>query len=81
MSKVIVSVFLSQDRSPSKRSGFFSPQKAQEALEQILSYMDKFRAKEGWLVVFDKDCEKPLDKKITWETKEFNGKTIHIVGA
>jgi hypothetical protein len=43
--------------------------------------MDKFGANEGWLVVFDKDCEKPWEERLTWETKELNGKTIHIVGA
>jgi hypothetical protein len=64
-----------------KRKGSFSDKMLKQSLEQTLSYMDKLGAKEGWLVIFDKDSEKPWEEKITWETREYKGKTIHIVGA
>jgi hypothetical protein len=63
-----------------KRKGRYGPKKAQQSSEQILSYMDKLGAKEGWLVIFDKDSEKPWDEKLTWQTQQYYGKTIHTVG-
>jgi hypothetical protein len=52
-----------------------------ESLEQLFAYMNKCLASEGWLVVFDKDFSKPWDEKIYWDTLEYNGKTIHVVGS
>jgi hypothetical protein len=55
--------------------------KTREAsLEQLFGYMNKTRAAEGWLVVFDKDFSKPWDVKIFWETQCYKEKIIHIVG-
>jgi hypothetical protein len=42
--------------------------------------MNKTRAKNGWLVIFDKDFTKPWYEKIYWKTQKYNNKTIHIVG-
>jgi hypothetical protein len=53
----------------------------EKSLVQLLGYMDRLLAKEGWLVVFDRDSAKPWGQKITWETKDMpEGRTIHIVG-
>jgi hypothetical protein len=54
--------------------------KFKESLEQLYQYMNKLRTKDSWLVIFDKDFTKPWDEKIYWETQEYKGKTIHIVG-
>jgi hypothetical protein len=51
-----------------------------ESLEQLFGYMNKCLASVGWLVVCDKDFTKPWDEKITWDTQEYKGKTIHVVG-
>jgi hypothetical protein len=51
-----------------------------KSLEQLLAYMDKSRAEVGWLVLFDKDFGKDWKEKIYWETIEFEGKTVHLVG-
>jgi hypothetical protein len=50
------------------------------SIKQLSGYMDKCGATEGWLVVFDKDFGKPWDKKLSWETIDHEGKTIHVVG-
>ncbi|MDR1051881.1 MAG: ATP-binding protein [Deltaproteobacteria bacterium] len=63
-----------------KRKGQFSKKKAQEALDQLCSYMDKLGAEEGWLVIFDRDVIKSWDKKIYWDTKQIGKLTIHVVG-
>jgi poly(3-hydroxybutyrate) depolymerase len=52
----------------------------QESLEQLFSYMNKTRASEGWLVVFDKDFSELWDKKIYWETQTYKDKIINVVG-
>ena len=50
-------------------------------LEQTAGYMDKCEAKEGWLVIFDRDPEKPWEEKITWSTESVQGgKIIHVLG-
>jgi hypothetical protein len=55
--------------------------KTREAsLEQLFVYMNRIRAAEGWLVVFDKDFSKPWDVKTFWETQDYKDKIIHIVG-
>jgi hypothetical protein len=50
------------------------------SLDQIKDYMDISGAKEGWLVIFDNTRKKSWDEKITWETTQYEGSTIHIVG-
>jgi hypothetical protein len=51
-----------------------------ESLEQEWKYIDISGASEGWLVIFDRSEDKIWDDKITWETQEYKGKTIHVVG-
>lgn len=34
----------------------------------------------GWLVIFDQDLSKKSDKKIFWESENYEGKTIHVLG-
>jgi hypothetical protein len=51
-----------------------------ESLKQLSNYLDISEEKEGWLVIFDRNRNKSWDEKITWNTVEFQGKTIHIVG-
>ncbi|MDR2301945.1 MAG: AAA-like domain-containing protein [Deltaproteobacteria bacterium] len=58
----------------------FVESRTRDSLKQLRSYMDKCGAKEGWLVVFDRGKERSWDEKITWETTQFEGVTIHIVG-
>jgi hypothetical protein len=58
---------------------YVSP-RTKDSLKQLLSYMDKCAAKEGWLVVFDRSKKRSWDKKITWDTVRFKGATINIVG-
>jgi predicted GIY-YIG superfamily endonuclease len=62
------------------RQGRFSGQRAPESLEQFNSYMGRLGAKTGWLVIFDQDPDKSWEEKITWETQEYQGNTIHIAG-
>jgi hypothetical protein len=62
------------------KSSIKGPKKFEESLDQLRRYMDKSRAKEGWLVIFDRDLDKSWDEKLTWETQEYKGKTIHVVG-
>jgi hypothetical protein len=59
-----------------------SNQTFQESLQQIRDYMDMdiCRANEGWLVIFDNDINHKWEDKIYWDTQEFDGKTIHVVG-
>jgi hypothetical protein len=52
----------------------------ENSIVQLAGYLDSAGEKEGWLVIFDRDREKSWDKKITWDTTQFEGVTIHIVG-
>jgi hypothetical protein len=51
-----------------------------ESLEQLFGYMNKCGAEVGWLVVFDKNFDKPWNEKIFWDTREYKGAIIHIAG-
>ncbi|MDR1308696.1 MAG: hypothetical protein LBL95_02160, partial [Deltaproteobacteria bacterium] len=51
-----------------------------ESVNQLSGYMGRCGAFEGWLVVFDKDFDKPWERKLSWETMVHEGKTIHVVG-
>ncbi|MDR1039095.1 MAG: ATP-binding protein [Deltaproteobacteria bacterium] len=55
-------------------------QSREESLRQLYGYMEESGASTGWLVVFDKDMEKPWDEKVFWDTLDYGGKTIHVVG-
>jgi hypothetical protein len=52
----------------------------ESSLEQIKGYLDISDEKEGWLVIFDRDRNKSWEEKISWETTQFEGVKIHIVG-
>jgi hypothetical protein len=52
----------------------------ENSLKQLSGYLDAAGENEGWLVVFDRDLERSWEEKIYWETQEYNGKTIHVVG-
>ena len=52
-----------------------------EGLEQTAGYMDVCGAKEGWLVIFDRDAGRPWEEKIYWQDEPLpDGKTVHVVG-
>jgi hypothetical protein len=51
-----------------------------QGIEQILRYMDVCGAKEGWLVIFNRDAGADWDDKIYTEKEILNGKTVTIVG-
>jgi hypothetical protein len=52
-----------------------------EGMEQIARYMDGCGAREGWLVIFDRDPDRTWDGKISWATESLpDGRTAHIVG-
>ncbi|MDR1036514.1 MAG: AAA-like domain-containing protein [Deltaproteobacteria bacterium] len=55
-------------------------QPLEKSILQLRGYMDICGAKEGWLVIFDKNPKTPWKKKIFWETIERADDTIHIVG-
>jgi hypothetical protein len=51
------------------------------SLAQLRQYMDRCQAREGWLVVFDRDSRKLWSDKIFWQTETCPGDIIiHIVG-
>ena len=51
-----------------------------QSLEQISEYMDKCGSDTGWLVIFDKDTEKPWDDKIYTNEENMDGKRIVVAG-
>ncbi|MDJ0839037.1 MAG: AAA-like domain-containing protein [Acidobacteriota bacterium] len=52
----------------------------EKGIEQLADYLDTLGLKEGWLILFDRDPNKPWEEKITWNTESRRGKAIHIVG-
>jgi hypothetical protein len=58
----------------------FTDLQKNKSLSQLRSYMGKCTATEGWLVIFDKSPDQTWEHKITWETTEFEGVTIHMIG-
>jgi hypothetical protein len=49
--------------------------------KQILRYMERLLAKEGWLVIFDRKSNKSWGEKFIWDTMTTpECQTIHIVG-
>ncbi|MDR1049502.1 MAG: hypothetical protein LBP95_00160, partial [Deltaproteobacteria bacterium] len=51
------------------------------SLAQLRQHMDRCQAREGWLVVFDRDSRKLWSDKIFWQTETCPGDIIiHIVG-
>ena len=53
----------------------------EEAVAQLLDYMEKCGQADGWLVVFDRDASRPWQDRLTWEELERDGRRIRIVGA
>ena len=48
---------------------------------QLLGYMERWSADEGWLVAFDRKSNKSWKENIFWKTMTpSEGKTIHLVG-
>jgi hypothetical protein len=57
------------------------PRALAEGLEQMQKYLSRCGAKEGWLVIFDRDPAKPWDDKISWATQTLpDGNIAHVVG-
>jgi hypothetical protein len=48
--------------------------------KQLAGYLEKNRETEGWLIIFDRNRNISWENKLSWETVEYAGKTIHIVG-
>ena len=42
--------------------------------------MDKVGGNSGWLVLFDRDAEKPWDNRIYMRKKTVDGKKITVIG-
>ena len=57
-----------------------SSQSLSEGLAQIQTYMDKVGADTGWLVMFDRNANKPWDEKIYMKTEVVNGKNVVVAG-
>jgi hypothetical protein len=52
-----------------------------EGLEQLSAYMDKAGASEGWLVLFDRNAEKPWEDKLYIRPEMYKEKHITVAGA
>jgi hypothetical protein len=48
--------------------------------QQILKYMERVGANEGWVVIFDRDDEKSWDERIYIREEIANGKKITVAG-
>jgi hypothetical protein len=51
-----------------------------DSMAQISAYMDRVGSSFGWLVIFDRDTEKPWDEKIYMKEEAVAGKKIVVVG-
>jgi hypothetical protein len=51
-----------------------------DSLAQIVTYMDRVGSDVGWLVIFDRNAEKPWDEKIYTKEEIANGKKITVAG-
>ena len=47
---------------------------------QMFGYLDRLGLTEGWMAVFNRDPAVTWDTKLTWQTLELDGKTLHLVG-
>ncbi|MDR3153100.1 MAG: ATP-binding protein [Deltaproteobacteria bacterium] len=52
----------------------------EHSLAQLSGYLDTAGEKEGWLVIFDREQNKPLDDRFYIKKEQFNNKIIHIFG-
>jgi hypothetical protein len=51
-----------------------------QGVEQTLRYMDAYRAREGWLAIFDRSADASWDEKIFMEKETAGDKTVTVVG-
>jgi len=51
-----------------------------DSLLQIRTYMDTIGSDTGWLVIFDRDAEKPWDEKLYMKEETVNGKKVTVAG-
>ena len=51
-----------------------------KTLAQIAEYTDKCGSREGWLLIFDRNAEKPWEEKIYMREENVNGKRIVVAG-
>ncbi|MDR0517021.1 MAG: AAA-like domain-containing protein [Fibromonadaceae bacterium] len=58
----------------------YGPKTEAEGLEQTARYMDSLGCANGWLVIFDRDMEKPWEEKLYMRLEEREGKRITVVG-
>lgn len=52
----------------------------QDGLEQLGAYMDKAGERQGWLVIFDRESDKPWERKLYWRTVDVPQGRINVVG-
>ncbi len=58
----------------------YGPKTEPDGLRQLAGYMDTLDAREGWLIIFDRDPETSWDDKISWRTETQSGRVIHVLG-
>jgi hypothetical protein len=58
-----------------------NPYDRHDSIAQLAGYMETTGAGEGWLMVFDQNRLKAWSERYFWETVDFKGLTIHIVGS
>jgi hypothetical protein len=51
-----------------------------DSLAQLSGYLNTAGENEGWLIIFDKNQNKPLDSKFYNITEKFNDNIINIFG-
>jgi hypothetical protein len=52
-----------------------------EGLEQTEEYMNSLGCSNGWLIIFDRDMEKPWEEKLYMRSEMYKGRHITVVGA
>jgi hypothetical protein len=52
----------------------------EEGLGQLRGYMDTLGCREGWLLLFDVASSAPWEQRLSWQTVEEGGRTVHVVG-
>jgi len=58
----------------------YSAKTEPEGLEQLGSYMEIMGAREGWLVIFDRNKDTSWENKLYRKTVDTVYGTIHVVG-
>jgi hypothetical protein len=58
----------------------YSAKSEQDGLNQLGEYMDKAGEREGWLIIFDRESNKPWDDKIYWKSVDVPQGRINVVG-